>query len=142
ARAAAPAAPKPAGARTLAPAAAQTLASAAGAAQGAPAAPAASARSTAGPTLKMAFVPSANSTKILASGQPLAEQLGKLTGYRFEVDVPTSYAAVIEAMGTGKVDIGWLAPFAYVLAHDKYGSDVMLLVTRQNSRTYVSQIIV
>ncbi|HEY3107372.1 MAG TPA: phosphate/phosphite/phosphonate ABC transporter substrate-binding protein [Chloroflexota bacterium] len=133
---AAPAATKPAAAPTLAPAA-PTLAPAAGATT----APAASAPGTAGPTLKMAFVPSANSTKILASGQPLAEQLGKLTGYRFEVDVPTSYAAVIEAMGSGKVDVGWLAPFAYVLAHDKYGADVMLLVTRQNSRTYVSQII-
>jgi phosphonate transport system substrate-binding protein len=134
----APAATKPAAAApTLAPASAPTLAPAAGATT----APAAAAPSTAGPTLKMAFVPSANSSRILSSGQPLGEMLGKLTGYRFDVEVPTSYAAVIEAMGTGKVDIGWLAPFAYVLAHDKYGADVMLLVTRQNSRTYVSQII-
>jgi phosphonate transport system substrate-binding protein len=140
------AATKPAAAvPTLAPASAPTLAPAAGATtvpQSGTPAPAAAAPSTAGPTLKMAFVPSANSSKILSSGQPLGEQLGKLTGYRFDVEVPTSYAAVIEAMGTGKVDIGWLAPFAYVLAHDKYGSDVMLIVTRQNTRTYVSQIIV
>lgn len=142
------AAPTAAPAATTAPAAAPTTAPAptlAPAVTPAPAtataAPAAAAPSTSGLTLNMAFVPSANSQKILNSGKPLGEMLGKITGYKFDVSVPTSYAAVIEAMGSNKVDIGWLAPFAYVLAHDKYGTDVMLIVTRQNSKSYVSQII-
>ncbi|HEV8638845.1 MAG TPA: phosphate/phosphite/phosphonate ABC transporter substrate-binding protein [Chloroflexota bacterium] len=126
---------KPTAAPTLAPAATKP---AAGAPQ---ATPAAAAPGTAGPTLKMAFVPSANSQKILSSGQPLGDLLARLTGYRFEVDVPTSYAAVIEAMGAGKTDVGWLAPFAYVLAHDKYGAEVMLMVMRDGTKSYVSQFI-
>ena len=138
--AAATAATKPAVAPTLAPATAPTLAPATTPAAGATPA-AAAPGGAAAQTLNMAFVPSANSQKVLDSGKPLGDALGKITGFKFEVSVPTSYAAVIEAMGSGKVDIGWLAPFAYVLAHDKYGADVMLITTRQNSKTYVSQII-
>jgi phosphonate transport system substrate-binding protein len=40
------------------------------------------------------------------------------------------------------VDVAWLATFAYVLAHDKYGADVILTTVRQGSKTYRSQIVV
>ena len=89
----------------------------------------------------MAFVPSADSAKVLGNGQPLADLLGKQTGLSFTVSVPTSYAAVIEAMGAENVDIGWLAPFAYILAHDKFKSDVILASVRGGSKTYTGQII-
>ena len=90
----------------------------------------------------MAFVPSADSQKVLASGQPLADLLTAATNLNFKVSVPTSYVAVVEAMGSNQVDVGWLAPFAYVLAHDKNGSQVILTSLRQGSKTYRSQIIV
>src|SRR5690348_2607016 len=86
-----------------------------------------------GNPLKMAFVPSADSQKVLASGQPLADLLSQQTGLSFTVSVPTSYAAVIEAMGAENVDVGWLAPFAYVLAHDKFNSTVILASVRGGS---------
>src|SRR5215207_5142679 len=91
--------------------------------------------------LKMAFVPSADSQKVLSSGQPLADLLTRFTGLTFQVSVPTSYAAVIEAMGANNVDIGWLAPFAYVLAKDKFGAEVILASLRGGSKTYTGQII-
>ncbi len=91
--------------------------------------------------LKMAFVPSADSQKVLASGQPLADLLSQQTGLSFAVSVPTSYAAVVEAMGAENVDIGWLAPFAYILAHDKFNSQVILASVRGGSKTYTGQII-
>ena len=72
--------------------------------------------------VNMAFVPSADSQKVLASGEPLANLLTQATNLNFKVSVPTSYTTVIEAMGSGQVDVGWLAPFAYVLAHDRNGS--------------------
>jgi phosphonate transport system substrate-binding protein len=92
--------------------------------------------------INMAFVPSADSQKVLASGQPLADLLTAATNLNFKVSVPTSYVAVVEAMGSGQVDVGWLAPFAYVLAHDKNGSQVILTALRQGSKTYRSQFIV
>lgn len=91
--------------------------------------------------LKMAFVPSADSQKVLSSGQPLADLLTRFTGLTFQVSVPTSYAAVIEAMGANNVDIGWLAPFAYILARDKFGTEVILSSVRGGSKTYTGQII-
>jgi len=90
----------------------------------------------------MAFVPSADSQKVLASGEPLAKLLTDVTNLNFKVSVPTSYTTVIEAMGANQVDVGWLAPFAYVLAHDKNGAQVMLASLRQGSKTYRSQIVV
>jgi phosphonate transport system substrate-binding protein len=92
--------------------------------------------------ITMAFVPSSDSQKVLASGQPLADQLKSVTNLSFSVSVPTSYTTVIEAMGANQVDVGWLAPFAYVLAHDKNGTQVILASLRQGSKTYRSQIIV
>jgi phosphonate transport system substrate-binding protein len=90
----------------------------------------------------MAFVPSADSAKVLASGKPLGDMLAKELGLPVEVSVPTSYAAVIEAMGASQVDVAWFAPFAYVLAHQKFSSEVILTSVRSGSKTYRSQIIV
>lgn len=91
--------------------------------------------------IRMAFVPSLDAQAVLGSAQPLAEVLNRETGLFFDVSVPTSYTAVIEAMGAGQVDVAWLATFAYVLAHDRYGVEVMLTTIRQGSKTYRSQII-
>jgi phosphonate transport system substrate-binding protein len=92
--------------------------------------------------VNMAFVPSADSQKVLATGEPLAKLLTDATNLNFKVSVPTSYTTVVEAMGANQVDVGWLAPFAYVLAHDKNGAQVLFTTLRQGSKTYRSQIIV
>src|SRR6266540_4148589 len=91
--------------------------------------------------IRMAFVPSVDSQKVLATGQPLAQALSAETGLQFDVSVPTSDTAVIEAMGGSQVEVAWLASFAYVLAHDKHGVEVILTTVRQGSKTYRSQII-
>src|SRR5215210_8984244 len=49
--------------------------------------------------IKMAFVPSSDSQKVLGSGEPIGRLLERETGLKVRVSVPTSYAAVIEAMG-------------------------------------------
>ncbi|HET9496143.1 MAG TPA: phosphate/phosphite/phosphonate ABC transporter substrate-binding protein [Chloroflexia bacterium] len=88
--------------------------------------------------INMAFVPSQNSTRVLANGEPLGRLLGQVTGYEFKVSVPTSYAAVIEAMGSNNVDVAWLAPFSYALANQKYGANVILATVRKGLLTYPS----
>jgi phosphonate transport system substrate-binding protein len=91
--------------------------------------------------ITMAFVPSQDSQKVLASGEPLGQQLQSITNLSFKVSVPTSFTAVIEAMGANQVDVGWLNPFGYVLAHDKHATQVILATVRQGSKTYRGQII-
>lgn len=91
--------------------------------------------------VKMAFVPSQDTARVLTSGEKLGKMLEGKTGYTFQVSVPTSYAAVIEAMGAKKIDVAWLAPFSYVLAHKKIGAQVILTTTRFGSKSYRGQII-
>jgi len=92
--------------------------------------------------LRMAFTPSADTQKILASGKPLADLLEKETGLKIETSVPTAYAPLIEAMGASQVDVGWLAPFQYAVSRKKYGAEVILATVRAGSSTYPWQVIV
>ena len=92
--------------------------------------------------LRMMFVPSGDAQVIIKGGQEVAELLQKETGLYFKTSVATSYAAVIEAMGAGKVDIGWLATFSYVLAKEKYDVELLLVVQRFGSPFYRGQIMV
>ncbi|HOM72509.1 MAG TPA: phosphate/phosphite/phosphonate ABC transporter substrate-binding protein [Armatimonadota bacterium] len=91
--------------------------------------------------IKMAMVPSLDTQRLLVSGKQLETLLEKRTGYEFETSVPTTYTAVVEAMSVGKVDVGWLPPLSYVLAHDKYGVEAILVVQRDGSTNYNSVII-
>jgi phosphonate transport system substrate-binding protein len=91
--------------------------------------------------LVMAFVPSGEAQAILESGNRIAHLLEVATGYTFESFVATSYAGVIEAMGAGRADIGWLNTFSYVIAHQKYGVEVRLVTVRFGLPYYRSEII-
>lgn len=97
---------------------------------------------TANRPLKMAFIPSADTQKILATGRPLADLLEKETGYKIETSVPTNYAALVEAMGADQVDVGWLAPFSYAVARKKFSAEVILATVRAGSKTYPWQVVV
>lgn len=92
--------------------------------------------------LTLAFVPSQDSQRVLETGSILARMIEVATGYRVTATVPTSYVATIEAMCAGRVDIAFLAPFAYVLAHEKCGADVRLVSVRAQLPFYKSQILV
>ncbi len=89
----------------------------------------------------VAFEPSGTSQQITAGGQELLDELSKETGLTFKGVVPTSYAALTEAMGSGNAQIGWMATFAYILAHQKGYADVALITQRFGSDHYGAQFI-
>jgi phosphonate transport system substrate-binding protein len=89
----------------------------------------------------VAFEPSATSQEITAGGQELLDLLSKETGLTFKGVIPTSYAALTEAMGSGNAQIGWMATFAYIIAHQKGYADVALITNRFGSDHYGSQFI-
>ena len=91
--------------------------------------------------IKMYFVPSMEAGKIVTSGREIAEYLHEKTGYFFKVAVPTSYASVIEALGTEETDIAWLATFAYILANEKFGAEVALTTVRNGLEKYKGQFV-
>jgi phosphonate transport system substrate-binding protein len=94
---------------------------------------------TADNPIVMTFVPSGDTQEIIASGDQLAQMITDKTGLVIEANVGTDFAAVREAMGAGKAQIGWLNTFNYVLANEKYGVDVGLVTERFGSSTYVGQ---
>lgn len=91
--------------------------------------------------IKMYFVPSMEAGKIVTSGREIADTLHEKTGYYFKVAVPTSYASVIEAIGTEETDIAWLATFAYILANEKFGAEVELTTVRNGLEKYKGQFV-
>ena len=93
--------------------------------------------------IKMGIVPFIETQQMVQNMQPFLTLLEKETGYKYTFDAPTSYAVLIESMGAGRVDVGWYGPLAYVLAHDKYGVDVVAVsVNSQNATSYRSEILV
>lgn len=90
----------------------------------------------------MSFVPSGDTQEIIAGGEAIAKMITEKTDLVVKAVVGTDFAAVREAMGTGKAHIGWLNTFNYVLAHEKYGVDVALVTVRFGTTSYKGQIIV
>jgi len=96
---------------------------------------------TAAMPIIVAFEPSGTSSDITTGGQELLAALTAETGLTFKGVVPTSYAALTEAMGSGNAQIGWMATFAYILAHQKGYADAALITNRFGSDHYGSQFI-
>ncbi len=77
------------------------------------------------------FVPSGDTGKITKAGTAIADCLSQMTGLNVKIEVGTSYAASVEAMGADKAQIGFLNTFSAVLAKAKYGIEPALLVLRK-----------
>lgn len=80
--------------------------------------------------LSVEFVPSSNAGTIEAKAKPLEGLLKKQLGIPVTVSVSTDYNTIVEAMGSKKVDVGFLPPDAYVLAHKQYHDKVLLQAER------------
>ena len=68
------------------------------------------------------------------------------TGLTIQAVVPTNYKAMIEAMCSGNAQVGWLPPFAYLVAHqsDAGGApcaDVAFVTLRNGLDHYATQFI-
>lgn len=69
-------------------------------------------------TLTFAQIPSENSSSIATQTADIIAALEKKLGVEVKLQEATSYAAVIEALRAGQVDIASLGPFSYVVAAD------------------------
>ncbi len=92
--------------------------------------------------VKLFFVPSVDVKVLEDSSKKTKDFLEKETGYKFEVSIPQSYVAVVEAFGTERADVAALNTYGYYLAHSKYKAEARLTVLRHGSTTYQSQFIV
>lgn len=79
--------------------------------------------------------------EVLASGENLAAQLEKLTGYRIVLVAPTSEKDLVQAFAAKNVHIAVLSPFGYVLARQQGGARVALASVRNGEVLYGAQFI-
>jgi phosphonate transport system substrate-binding protein len=89
--------------------------------------------------LILGLVPSSDANVLVTNAQPLADYLSQTLGIPVESFVPTDYAALVVAMGTGGADIGAFGPVALVQAADESGADIVLQSVRNGALTYHSQ---
>lgn len=65
----------------------------------------------------------------------------KETGLQFDVQVPVSYIALVEAFGTKRADVGIVNTFGYIIAHEKYGVTAQLRIISYGRNHYFGQIL-
>lgn len=90
-------------------------------------------------SLVLGMVPSREADRIVDSLDPIAEMLSERIGIPVETFVSTNFTGLVEAMGTGRVDIGLFGPAALVQAMDRHGAEVILASVRNGETTYLSQ---
>ncbi len=91
--------------------------------------------------LVLGFTPSAETEKIATTAKPLADILSKKVGIKIKTYLATDYTALIEALGSNKIDIAFLPPFGYVLAHEKYDVEIIAKAVREGKAYYRSQFV-
>jgi phosphonate transport system substrate-binding protein len=86
--------------------------------------------------LRLAMIPSTDPAKIIRDSQPLVKYLEKKTTFPIELTVPTSYAAVVEAIANDQEDIAYLGGFTFLQASRRAG--VLPLVQRERDQNFHS----
>ena len=93
--------------------------------------------------IQVYFVPSVEASVITTGGEVMAAALEEATGLQFEVYVPTSYAATVEAMcAAPDVSMGFIPAAGYVLANNRCGVEVAAASVRNGWNVYWTEYIV
>lgn len=92
--------------------------------------------------IKFYLVPAQDMLTLVEQGKVLQKYLTDDVGLEFKVEVPVSYVAVVEAMGSKRADVAILNTLGYVLANEKYGAEARLKFVNRGRDSYNGQIIV
>jgi phosphonate transport system substrate-binding protein len=95
----------------------------------------------------LAFTPSQESSTISTNGAAIKSALEKATGLAWKVTAMSSYAAQVEGMCAGQIDVGFFAPLQMTLLISKSCGTPILAALRKDdtgqlATTYKSQILV
>ena len=94
-------------------------------------------------TIRVSLIPSKEAGSLMSAGEELKNWLENETGLKFEVQVPNSYVAVVEALGSKRADVAFLTTATFALAKKKYDVEPKFIsVGIDGKSTYKGQIIV
>jgi phosphonate transport system substrate-binding protein len=89
--------------------------------------------------VKFFFVPSVDMKLLEDTSKALKKYMEANTPYKYQISIPSSYVAVVEAFGTKRADVAAINTFGYVLAHEKYSAEARLMTVRFGEETYKAQ---
>ncbi|RDK05663.1 putative selenate ABC transporter substrate-binding protein [Cupriavidus lacunae] len=93
------------------------------------------------PVLKVSAIPDEAPTELQRKFAPLGKYLEKETGMKVEFVPVTDYAAVVESLATGKIDMAWLGGFTYVQSKIRTNGATIPIVQRQEDAAFTSKFI-
>src|SRR5215468_2292338 len=91
------------------------------------------------PPLRVSMIPTTDPSKMLRDAEPLVARLEKATSRKVTLTIPQNYAAVVEALVHGQVDIAHFGGFTFVQANKRAGA--VPLVQRDRDREFHSKFI-
>lgn len=91
--------------------------------------------------IKISLVPGQDTKLLQENGKKFEAYLKESTGLAFEVNVPASFIAVIEALGSKRADMAIMNTFGYIIAHERYGAEAALTGVFKGRDVYWGQII-
>ena len=89
--------------------------------------------------LRVSMIPTTDPSRMLRDAEPLVARLEKATGRKVTLTIPQNYAAVVEAMVQGQVDVAHFGGFTFVQANKRAGA--VPLVQRDRDREFHSKLI-
>ncbi|MBC7945797.1 MAG: putative selenate ABC transporter substrate-binding protein [Burkholderiales bacterium] len=91
--------------------------------------------------LRVSAIPDESPTELFRKFKPLGEHLEKELGMKIEWTPVTDYAAVVEGLAAGKIDLAWLGGFTFVQARLKTGNAIPV-AQRVEDEKFTSKFIV
>ncbi|KHD89077.1 MAG: phosphonates-binding protein [Bdellovibrio sp. ArHS] len=91
--------------------------------------------------IQFALVPGQDSAVLIENGKSLETWIQRQTGLYVKMQVPVNFIAVVESLGSQRVDVAIMNPFGYLLAHEKYGAQAFLMGVNRGHSEYWGQII-
>lgn len=89
--------------------------------------------------LVLGLVPANEAEMMVDNLDPITEFLSERIGVPVRGFVPQDYTGLVEAMGSGRADIGMLPPFAAMLGARRYDIEPVLISVRDGSEGYRTQ---
>ena len=92
--------------------------------------------------LRVSAIPDEAPTELQRKFKPLGDYLHRQTGLEVQFTPVSDYAAVVEGLASGRIDLAWLGGFTYVQARLRTQGGAMPLVQRAEDAHFTSKFIV
>lgn len=91
--------------------------------------------------LRVSAIPDEAPTELQRKFKPLGEYLSKETGMKVVFTPVSDYAAVVESLANGKLDLAWLGGFTYVQAKIRTKGTANPIVQREEDAVFTSRFV-